>query len=136
MAWEDVENVGSHVEEDVGGGCFSSICSFNFFMHVSYDFLLYSTFLGSFVTFCDVLSMFILRYKEKNVETNMDPIFERPIFDSAREKMKRFIRHLEKSEKVLEKLLHTCFKCESNNVFSVAKQVRSADEGTSVFNEC
>ena len=50
--------------------------------------------------------------------------------------MKRFIRHLEKSEKVLEKLLYTCFKYGSNNVFSVAKQVRSADEGTSVFNEC
>ena len=66
----------------------------------------------------------------------MDPIFEHPIFDSGREKMKRFIRHLEKSEKVLEKLLYTCFKCGSNNVFSVAKQVRSADEGTSVFNEC
>ena len=66
----------------------------------------------------------------------MDPIFEHPIFDLAREKMKRFIRHLEKSEKVLEKLLYTCFKYGSNNVFSVAKQVRSADEGTSVFNEC
>ena len=66
----------------------------------------------------------------------MDPIFEHPVFDSAREKMKRFIGQLEKSQEALENSLYTCFKCESNNVFSVAKQVRSADEGTAVFNEC
>ena len=47
--------------------------------------------------------------------------------------MKRFIRHLEKSREALENSLYTCFKCGSNNVISVAKQVRSADE---VFNEC
>ena len=57
----------------------------------------------------------------------MDPIFEHPVFDLAREKMKRFIRQLEKSRVTLEKSLYTCFKCGSNNVFSVAKQVRSAD---------
>ena len=66
----------------------------------------------------------------------MDPIFKHLIFDSAREKMKRFIRHLEKSKEALENSLYACFKCGSNNVFSIAKQVRSADEGTSVFNEC
>ena len=66
----------------------------------------------------------------------MDPIFEHPVFDSAREKMKRFIRQLEKSQEALENSLYTCFKCGSNNIFSVAKQVRRADEGTSVFNEC
>ena len=66
----------------------------------------------------------------------MDPIFEHLFFDSAREKMKRFKRHLEKSQEALENSLNTCFKCGSNSVFSVAKQVRSADEGTSVFNEC
>ena len=65
----------------------------------------------------------------------MDPIFEHPVFDSAREKMKRFIRQLEKLQEVLENL-YTCLKCGSNNIFSIAKQVRSADEGTSVFNEC
>ena len=65
----------------------------------------------------------------------MDPIFEHPVSDSAREKMKHFIRHLEKSHKPLENSLYTCFKCGSN-IFSIAKQVRSADEGTSVFNEC
>ena len=62
---------------------------------------------------------------------------EHPVFDSARDKMKRFIRPLEKSQKITRKnSLYTCFKCGSNNIFSVAKQVRSADEGTSVFNEC
>ena len=66
----------------------------------------------------------------------MDPIFEHPVFDSAREKMKRFIRQLEKLQEALENLLYTCFKCWSNNIFSVAKQVRSSDEGTSVFNKC
>ena len=50
--------------------------------------------------------------------------------------MKRFIRQLEKSQEALENSLYTCFKCGSNIVFSVAKQVRSADEGTSVFDEC
>ena len=66
----------------------------------------------------------------------MDPIFEHPVFDSAREKMKRFIRQLEKLQEAFENLLYTCFKCGSNNIFSVSKQVRCADEGTSVFNEC
>ena len=65
-----------------------------------------------------------------------DPIFEHPIFDSGREKMKRFIRHLEKTWQAFSNSLDTCFKCGSNNIFSVAKQTRSADEGTSVFNEC
>ena len=65
----------------------------------------------------------------------MDPIFKHPVFDSARDKMKRFIRQLEKSQEAFENSLYTCFKCGSNNIFPVTKQVRSADEGTSVFNE-
>ena len=66
----------------------------------------------------------------------MDGIFEHPVFDSDREKMKRFVRQLEKSQEALENFLSTCFKCGSNNIFSIAKQVRSPVEGTSVFNEC
>ena len=66
----------------------------------------------------------------------MDPIFEHTVFDSAREKVKRVMRQLEKSQETLENSLYTCFKCGSNNVFSIAKQVSSADEGTSVFSEC
>ena len=66
----------------------------------------------------------------------MDPIFEHPVFDSTRKRVKCVIKELEKPQEALEKLLCTCFKSGSNNVFSIAKQVRSADEGTSVFNEC
>ena len=66
----------------------------------------------------------------------MDPIFEHPVFDSAREKVKLVIRQLEKSQEALENSFYTCFICGNNNVFSIAKQVRSADEGRSVFNEC
>ena len=70
------------------------------------------------------------------VKRKMDPIFQHPVFDSAREKMKRFIRQLEKSQEALENLLYTCFKCGSNKIFSIAKQVRSADEVMTIFNEC
>ena len=54
----------------------------------------------------------------------MDPIFEHLVVDSARERVKCVIRQLEKSQEIFEKLLHTCFKCGGNNVFSIAKQVR------------
>ena len=80
--------------------------------------------------------MFIFRYKEKNLKQNVDPIFEHPVFDSAREKVKCVIRQLEKPRETFEKSLYSCFKCASNNVFSIVKQVKSADEGTSVLNEC
>ena len=63
----------------------------------------------------------------------MDPIFEHPVFDLAKQKMKRFIRHLEKSQEIFENSLYTCFKCDSTYIFSVEKQVRCADEGTPVF---
>ena len=65
----------------------------------------------------------------------MDPIFEHPVFDSAREEMKRVMRQLETPQEALENSLYTCFKCRSNKTFSIAKQVRSADEGMTVFNE-
>ena len=66
----------------------------------------------------------------------MDPIFEHPVFDLSKEKIKRVIRQLKKPQETFENSLYTCFKCGSNNVLSIAKQVRSADEGTSVFNQC
>ena len=61
--------------------------------------------------------MLTFKAKGKKVETNMDPIFEHPVFDSAREKIKRFIGQLEKPQETLENSLYTCFKCGSNNVF-------------------
>ena len=42
------------------------------------------------------------------------------------------MKQLEKPQETFENSLYTCFKCGSNNVFSIAKQVRSADEGTSI----
>ena len=76
------------------------------------------------------------KVQRKRVETNVDPIFEHPVFGSARDKMKRFIRQLEKPQEALENSLCTYFKCGSNKIFSFVKQVRSADEGIPVFNEC
>ena len=49
--------------------------------------------------------------------------------------MKRFIRQHEKSQEAFEDSLRTCLKCGGNKIFSITKQVRSADEGTTVFNE-
>ena len=72
----------------------------------------------------------------QKVKRKMDPIFEHPVFDSAREKMKRFIRQHEKSQEAFENSLYTCFKCGGSKIFSIAKQVNSADEETTVFNEC
>ena len=66
----------------------------------------------------------------------MDPIFEHPVFDLAREIAKRVIRQLEKPQETFENSLYTCFQCGSNKIFSIAKQVRSVDEGTTVFNYC
>ena len=48
----------------------------------------------------------------------MNPILEHPVFDSAREKLKRVIRLLQKPQKALENSLYTCFKCGGNNTFS------------------
>ena len=66
----------------------------------------------------------------------MNSVFEHPVFDSIREKLKRVIRQLEKPQKVLENWLYTCFKCESNKIFSIAKQVMSTDEGLTIINDC
>ena len=46
-----------------------------------------------------------------NVKINMDPIFEHPVFDSAREGVKCVIKQFEKPQEALENSLYTCFKC-------------------------
>ena len=66
----------------------------------------------------------------------MDPIFELLVFDSNREKLKRVIRQLKKPQEILENSLYTCLRCGSNKILSIAKQVRSAGEGMTVFNKC
>ena len=62
--------------------------------------------------------------------------FDHPVFDSAREKFRRYMEQLQKSQETFDNPLYSCFKCGSSNVLSILKQVRSADEGTSVFNQC
>ena len=62
---ERVEGVDLSIEEGVDSSF--SIFSFTLFMCVSYEFLPHSCLLGSFVTFCDVLSTFILRQKENEI---------------------------------------------------------------------
>ena len=57
---EEVEGVDLSVWEGVGSWLSSSIFSFSLSMYVSCDFLPRSCLLGSFVTFSDILSMFIL----------------------------------------------------------------------------
>ena len=59
-AEEGVKGVELPVREGVDSWLPSSICSFNLFMYVSFDFLTRSCLLGSFATFFDVSSMFIL----------------------------------------------------------------------------
>ena len=114
----------------------------NMFLHFFHEvFPAFSTFLNKFwiLVFCNFLWCFVhfyFRVQRKRVETNMDPIFEHPVFDSSRESVKRTMRQLEKPQESLETSLYTCFKCESNKIFSIAKQNRSADEGITVFSEC
>ena len=84
-----------------------------------------------------VLSMFILRAQGKKVERKFwNPIFAHPFFDSAREKVKRAMEQLKKPQETFNNSLYASFKCGGNNVFSVAKQVQSADEGISLVSEC
>ena len=66
----------------------------------------------------------------------MDPIFEHPVFNSARKKVEHVMRQLEKPQEVFENSSYTYFKCGGSKIFSIAKQVRSGDEGMTVFNEC
>ena len=114
MAWEGAKGIESPVGEGVEGvglsWLSSSIFSFSVFMYVLCDVLHRSCLLGSFVTFCDVLFMFILRTQRKRVEIKMDTIFEHPVFDSTREKMKRL-------KETFGKALCTCFKCGATMFF-------------------
>ena len=67
----------------------------------------------------------------------MEKDFLNPVFDEAREQVKRAFEQMTSPELVSSRQsLYTCFKCGSKNIASVAKQVRSSDEGTSVFNTC
>ena len=62
------------------------IFSFNSFIYFFLPLQAASTRIGFFVTFCDILSIFVLRYKHGS----------HPIFDSTREKLKRAMEQLQK----------------------------------------
>ena len=49
----------------------------------------------------------------------MDSIFEHPVFDSARERVKCEIRQLEKPQEAPENSLYTCFKCVEATMYSL-----------------
>ena len=51
----------------------------------------------------------------------MEPNFQHPVFDSAKEKVKRVIRQLEKPQEAPENSLNTCFKCGRNKMFFPSK---------------
>ena len=107
---------------------FSCYYLFLFFCH----FLFNTKSTRKFISVCPLgYPLFIQKVKRK-----MDPIFEHPVFDSVREKMKCFIMQHEKSQEAFKNSLYICFKCGCSKIFSVKKQVRSADEGRTVFNEC
>ena len=65
---EGAEGIDLSVGEEVGIWLSSRIFSFSLSIYVSCNFLPHSCLLGSFVTFHRVLSMFILRYKEKGLK--------------------------------------------------------------------
>ena len=62
--------------------------------------------------------------------------FNDPIFDRAKLREKEYFKLLLHKVKPSQQRLYTCHKCKSTNITSVSKQVRSADESSSVFNRC
>ena len=66
----------------------------------------------------------------------MDQDFFNPIFDEAREKTKKMFNMMSTPIISHQQSLYSCHKCGSQDILSLSKQVRSCDEGTSVFNRC
>ena len=70
-----------------------------------------------------------------DIDMVRDP-FDNPVFASARARQEAALRQLATKVVRAEQSLYTCHKCGSKDIQSVSKQVRSCDEGTSVFNTC
>jgi DNA-directed RNA polymerase subunit M/transcription elongation factor TFIIS len=77
-----------------------------------------------------VLKENIVELVEKNATG-----FNNKYFEEERKNQKEQDDFIENPFEVAEGVL-TCGKCGSNRTFSYAKQVRSCDEGTSVFATC
>ena len=117
-------------------GCFSRLIAFFFFLcHFLFNTKSTRMFILSQTPIAKRLSGLKCRNYCFNVKTNTDPIFEHPVFDSSRNRVKCVIKQVEKPQEALEDSLYTCFKCGSNNIFSITRQARSPNEGTSVFNK-
>ena len=77
--------------DDTSGMFFSC---YHFFLFFFCRFLFNTKSMRKSILVCPLgQPLFIQKVKRK-----MDPIFEHPVFESAREKMKGFIRQLEKSQ--------------------------------------
>ena len=63
--------------------------------------------------------------------------FSNKVFDHARLKRDYVFQQMSKPmAAAIEQTLYTCYRCGGKDILSIAKQVRSCDEGTSVFNKC
>lgn len=77
----------------------------------------------------DTVSSFLKRVREKNSP------FMNPVFDTHIERESSIDSFVSNPVDVVEGAL-TCPKCRSTRTFTYTKQVRSGDEGTSVFGVC
>ena len=72
---------------------------------------------------------------DKLTKTKVKSDWDRPIFSKVKQSMKEQDQFLTNPYEIEEGVLQ-CGKCKSNRTLSYAKQVRSADEGTTIFAEC
>ena len=66
---------------------------------------------------------------------SVQSVWERNVFSKVRRSMKEQDQFLTNPYEIEEGVLQ-CAKCKSSRTLSYAKQVRSADEGTTIFAEC
>lgn len=71
----------------------------------------------------------------KNAQYRNAEIFELPCFAEMRAEELAQIEYAQ-SQPITEEGVFTCERCGSQRVFAFSKQVRSADEGMSVFAKC
>ena len=104
-------------------------------MYISCDFLPRPCLLGSFViTLCD-LSMFILRNKKKKLKQTRIQFFKILLLIQPGRRWWGY-EATWKTTRGPGKLIVHLFQLWGDKIFPIAKQVKSADEGTTKFNNC
>ena len=104
-------------------------------MYISCDFLPRPCLLGSFViTLCD-LSMFILRNKKKKLKQTRTQFFKILLLIQPGRRWWGY-EATWKTTRGPGKLIVHLFQMWGDKIFPIAKQVKSADEGTTKFNNC